>query len=161
MCRRQKLLLRKQQSESVAQIAGEPTNLYLQHAPGTCALCGQPIAPPSLPGIGAEAGQVGGCSDRSLQPAPQGITYQHDENTIVTMPIVDAKDLKIVLRDQSEFHAALNQTIGVAQQKVTEPAVVTLGGRNFPPPQGEVKFTPRKNKGGRPKGSKNKVKVHH
>jgi hypothetical protein len=112
MRRRQLLPLRKQQSESVQPV--EQIVVKAEYAPGQCPLCGHEIAPPSLPGIGAEAGSEA----HPESPAPQpGITYLHDEHTKVTLPCGDFDPGKVQLRDMNDFPQKLDAAVERARPK--------------------------------------------
>jgi hypothetical protein len=100
MRRRQKLALQKQRSE-VVEIAGEPVLISSR-----CPLCGHENAPPSLPGNGADAGQ-----EAPSTPAPQGITYLHDEHTRVTLGSWDFDPTKVKLRDMNDYPQQLDAAV--------------------------------------------------
>lgn len=101
MRRRQVLPLRKQQSEVVVRA---------EYAP--CPRYGHENAPPSLPGIGADAGQ-----GSPSAPAPQGITYLHDAHTKVTLPSWDFDPTKVQLRDMNDFPQQLDAAVERARPK--------------------------------------------
>ena len=108
MRRRQKLVLRKQQSDALQAQPVEQIVVRAEYAPGQCPVCGHEIAPPSLPGSGAEAGQD--LSTPSPDPQP-GITYLHDEHTKVTLPKWDWDPSKVVLRDMNDFPQQLEAAV--------------------------------------------------
>ncbi len=102
------------------------------------------MRPAVLPGAGAEAGQ--GYPSAS---APQGITFEHDHRTKITLPINDLVLADIKLGDESARMNGLYRAVHAIQmQNPVGPLHI-----DFNP-----KVEKPKNKGGRPKGSKNKAK---
>ena len=94
------------------------------------ALRNSEIAPVVLPDAGADAGSAAALSDRAQQPAPQGITYQHNERTRVTLPITEFNPQDVRLADQVARMNGLDRAIEMIEA-------------NSPPWPVHVDFTPQ------------------
>lgn len=94
------------------------------------ALRNSEIAPVVLPDAGADAGSAAAFSDRAQQSAPQGITYQHNERTRVTLPIAEFNPQDVRLADQVARMNGLDRAIEMIEA-------------NSPPGPVHVDFSPK------------------